>query len=276
MSIHTSHNNDYEGSDENFYRLFENANGLTTNNIAYDVVGYITYKSVRATFAHDPILYICDVGCYLGGSSARWHRQGGGSIRVLGVDIHMTNIQAARASHQHIENLSFQHMERNSAIPLLEERGYHAIFATFVLDTISQFEDVAQLCRNMVTALLPGGEITLLRLHPRSLSYKGEKPFREYIFNSKPVWSHGDPLRIQLTNDVGETIVIDDHYWQPEIIADVFREEGCHVTLFDLRLESDAVVVEALEKHIQASNAQHDMPEWSVPLYQIIQVKKHF
>lgn len=276
MNQHISPGNNYDVSDSSFYQSFQNATGLTTNNIAYEVVGSIAYSSMRARFASEAQLRICDVGCYLGSSSERWHRHGNrageGMVHVLGVDIHESNVRQAVVTYPHI---SFQHIERGSEIPLIGGHRYHGMFATFVLDTIHRFEDVEQLCRNMVRALLPGGEIYLLRLHPNSLQYEIGIPFQEYRLPSKSSWSHGDPLQIHLINEAGEAIAIDDRYWEPAAIAQVFEAAGCAVNCYDVSMDSTPLVAQELERQIEMSRLSRNMPEWSVPLYQIMRVQKH-
>jgi len=265
--------NNYDVSKDATYQSFENGTGATTDNVAYEVMGKIAYQSLWATFMNIQRLLICDVGCYLGGSSARWHQQGDGVVQVVGVDIHPMNIQKASATYLHVQNLSFRHMEASGPIPLHKGRLYHGMFATFVLDTIHSFEDVEQLCRNMVAALLPRGEIYLLRLHPNSLSYLGQ--FQQYRLQPKPIWSHGDLLSIELLNETRASIFIEDRYWEPEKVIDVFRLLGCEVELIDLSFHADEWVFKQLEIHIEKSGLVQNMPEWFVPLYQIMRVRKH-
>jgi len=266
-------NNNYEVSDDNFYRSFENGLGLTTNHVAYEVLGAVSRHYLNKTFPNQQ-LRLCDVGCYLGGTSARWHQHYQDEAQVIGVDIHESNIRIARSTYKQIERLSFQFMKRGGAIPLLDKQLYHGIFTTFVLDTIHNFNDVVQLCKNMVSALLPGGEIYLLRLHPKALCYSGS--FREYQVNTKQEWEHGDSLHIKLIRDDGQTIEIDDCFWQPAKIQDVFVVSGCDVQIMDISFQSESVLVQHLERQIQQVNLPSIMPEWTVPLYQIMRAKKSY
>lgn len=271
MSKQISPNSDYNIADENFYRLFENGIALTTDDIAYEIVGSISQEFMTKAFAEKP-LRICDVGCYLGGSSARWHQHYQGRAEVVGVDIHASNIQIARSSYEQVEGLSFQHIKPGAVIPLIENQPYHAMFATFVLDTIHNFDDVIQLCQNMVSALIPDGEIYLLRLHPNALRYGGT--FQEYQLNTKQDWSHGDPLLVKLIRADGDSIEIDDRFWHPSKIKDIFHSVSCDVEMMDVSFNSHPVVVKHLEMQVEKMNLGSTIPEWVVPLYQIIRVRK--
>ncbi len=122
--------------------------------------------------------------------TARWWEYGQkhGAVEVLGTDIHPKNVHHASEKYPHI---TFKHMAIGAEIPLLNYQPYHLIFATFVLDTIGHFDDVAQLCHRMIDALASHGTIMLLRLHPHAL--QSTEIFREYEFVTKLSWTHGEP-----------------------------------------------------------------------------------
>jgi len=278
MSDPSASQHDYNAQQDASYQTFEGGSGSLTDQVAYRILGDIAFKSVNPFFSNEPILRVCDVGSYLGGSSAHWLASGQSNlarytrVQVLGTDIYESNIRRASEKYQHFTDLQFQFMSPGGEIPCIEERPYHLIFAAFVLDTIASFDNVSILCRRMVEALEPQGEIYMLRLHPNALMSR--RLFCDYFVDPRPVWQHGDPLNIQLTTRGGKSIKINDTYWEPSRICDVFASVGCQATLLDVSLHGSPSMQQHLEYGIANVSLASDMSEWHVPLYQIIQVKK--
>jgi hypothetical protein len=214
---------------------------------------------------------VCDVGCYLGASSNRWKQYENNldqTVQVLGTDIHASNIRQATEAYP---GITFQLMEDGGKIPLLDNHRYQLMFATFVLDTIPQFNDVSRLCARMVEALVNGGTLILLRLHPNALT--SNAPFQEYRLPVSTVWSHGDSMPIQLVQTGGDTVNIHDTFWHPERIENLFEDQGCAVEQIPLHVQNLRVqpyLAHLLEQYDLSSS----MPEWTVPLYQLIRIVK--
>jgi len=255
---------------EQQYAYFENAIGLPINSVPLALLGEIAFENLRSKFPSSDCLNVCDVGCYLGSTSLRW-AQHGNDIQVLGTDIYESNITHAVDKYQHVHNLQFKHMQRGHAIPLLNGQKYHAVFATFVIDTIHDYDDVEQLCRNMVDALVDHGEIYLLRLHPNSL--RSQAGFQEYELPKKSTWTHGDELLVQLTKENGKKMVIEDRYWDPNHISKLFRQSGCQVNLIEVSLKDSSPIQGKLMQHLHQVGIASDLPEWTIPLYQFIRVQ---
>jgi SAM-dependent methyltransferase len=258
------------------YEVFENALGLPTNDIAYKVAGILAFENTIKTFS-DLDLRVGDVGCFTGGTTARWMQLGkthaeGRRVQVLGTDIHQGNVDLAAQEYQHLTGVQFRFMDTGNEIPRIDDRLYHLLLATFVLDTIPSFADVMILCRNMVAALEVGGTLYLLRLHP--VAIKSGITFGEYHIHPREKWVHGDPLTIELTNQKQRTITINDSFWEPERIAEVLSNLGCVVQLMDLGLDPESLVHEHLCREVAAVGLSLDLPEWSVPLYQLICAKR--
>jgi hypothetical protein len=124
----------------------------------------------------------------------------------------------------------------------------------------------------MTAALRSKGELYLLRLHPKSLSYKGR--FSGYELPGRPNWQHGDLQEVCLIT--GEKPVkIYDHFWQPERVAQVFLTLGCECQFVDLAYDSPIEKVRnKLITLLEAYKLDQAMPEWTVPLYQLVRVWK--
>jgi 2-polyprenyl-3-methyl-5-hydroxy-6-metoxy-1,4-benzoquinol methylase len=198
--------------------------------------------------------------------------EGRHAIYALGTDIHADNIQSAAEKYQTESDVRFQVMNAGDPLPRIGDADYHLIFASFVLDTIAHFEDVSTLCRRMVEALRPEGEIYILRLHPAAL--RSQQVFTEYRIEPREAWVHGDPLEIHITQTTGQSIHIHDTFWEPTQIAEVFKSAGCEVSLLDVSLTGESAVVRHLRDALINLNLQPEMPEWHVPMYQIIQAQR--
>jgi hypothetical protein len=99
-------NSNYDYGKDPFYQRVENGKGIISDEIAYRVLGNWSFSNISAMFLDRPTLYLCDVGCYLGGSTARWARYSMGISKrtmILGTDIHPNNIEQARKDYGHIE-----------------------------------------------------------------------------------------------------------------------------------------------------------------------------
>lgn len=265
----------YDLGNTDHFKGFDNAGGLITNEVAYEVTGYMAFQALIDAFPPETELRIGDVGCFLGNGTARWatHAQrmmNGRGYQILGMDIFAENV--ARATHTYGENprLKFALYEKTQLLPLIDNQPYHLIFAIFALDTIADFDEVKRLCSAMYSALGRGGEIYLLRLHPQSLCYAGR--FQEYLMNTKAEWSHGDSLLVELSRRDGTKIELQDTYWEPKQIGDLFLAEGCQVDYLQLTLNSQAS--EWLKYVMAHLNVNPDLPEWYVPLYQLIRIKR--
>jgi hypothetical protein len=268
--------NPYNFQQNTGYQQFENGKGAPTNEIGYRVVGKIAFDNTGKSFNDSVSLRVCDVGCYLGSSSARWLTMGQtnytGNVQVMGTDIHSANLLYATQKYRNIPNLQFQSMAIGGSLPLIDDKHYHLIFATFVLDTILSFADVTMLCRRMVEALETGGDIYLLRLHPNALS--ASVKFRDYSIVPRTNWEHGDPLYIRMSSADNQTINIYDRFWEPGQISDVFAAMNCEVELLPISWNGTETVKLVLQNLLAQEHIPTDMPEWTVPLFQIIRIKK--
>jgi hypothetical protein len=264
----------YDLSQDGFYKGIENASASLTDEVAYRVLGHLAFRDLNENFGTLDSIRVCDVGCYTGGSTIRWLYTGkslnpNSTVNVLGFDLHEDTILEARENYPERPNLVFVKKDLPDPIPLINGELYHVMFAPFVLETIKDFGDVRRLCSQMIEGLVEGGSIYFLRLHPNALMYEGA--FRDYTLPRKDHWTHGDQFRIRLA---GQTNDIKDHFWQPEQVAQVFTEQGCQVDLISLNWESSPQIVDLLKGFIASIRLDDEMPEWIVPLYQIIRVVK--
>lgn len=266
----------YDLGNTDHFMGFDNAGGLITNEVAYEVTGYMAFQALIDAFPSETELRIGDIGCFLGSSTARWatHAQrmmNGKAYRILGMDIFAENVARATRTYGENPRLKFALYEKTQILPLIDNQPYHLIFAIFVLDTIADFDEVKRLCSAMFSALEISGEIYLLRLHPQSLCFEGR--FQEYLMNTKPEWSHGDSLLVELSRRDGTKIDLQDTYWEPEQIGDLFLAKGCEVDYLPLTLNSQTA--EWLKYVLVRLNVRQDLPEWQVPLYQLIRIKRN-
>ena len=163
----------YDTSEDGFYKGIENASASLTDEVAYRVLGHFGFNSLRNRFGPLDEIRVCDVGCYTGGSTIRWLYTGkalnpGSVVKVLGFDLHEETLAEARENYPDRPNLFFCRKDADDPIPLIEDQNYHLMFAPFVLETIKDFEDVERLCSQIVDALVEGGEVYFLRLHPNA------------------------------------------------------------------------------------------------------------
>jgi 2-polyprenyl-3-methyl-5-hydroxy-6-metoxy-1,4-benzoquinol methylase len=268
----------YSVNDDKRYIEFESASGLPGNEVSYRVTGHLAFERAFQSFSSDSVLRICDVGCFLGASTLRWFKTGQEmsterhAIHTLGTDIHADNIHIASEKYLAEPNVSFQVMTAGGELPRIGDANYHLIFASFVLDTIAHFEEVRTLCHRMVEALMPQGEIYILRLHPAAL--RSQQVFTEYRIEPRETWIHGDPLDIHITQTTGQSVHIHDTFWEPTQIAKVFRSAGCEVTMLDVSLMGESTVIRHLHNALVSLNLPPHMPEWHTPLYQIIKATR--
>jgi SAM-dependent methyltransferase len=264
----------YDTSEDGFYKGIENASASQTDEVAYRVIGHLGFHNLNDHVGSLEEVRVCDVGCYTGGTTIRWLYTGkalnkASVVKVLGFDVHEDTILEAHENYPDRPNLFFCKKDPADPIPLVEDQPYHLMFAPFVLETINDFDDVQSLCCQMVNALDERGEIYFLRLHPRALQYADG--FRDYSITTRETWTHGDTFQIRLA---GQARLIQDRFWQPEQIAEIFSEKECQVELMPISWEASPKVIELLKGFIAATRLDDDMAEWSVPLYQIIRVVK--
>lgn len=263
----------YDTSEDNFYKGIENASASQTDEVAYRVIGHLGFHSLHDQLGSLDEIRVCDVGCYTGGTTIRWLYTGKalnktGVVKVLGFDLHEDTILEARENYPDRPNLFFCKKDPADSIPLIGDQPYHLMFALFVLETIKDFDDVKRLCCQMVNALIDGGELYFLRLHPDALKQEG---FRDYSITTRNTWTHGDTFQIQLA---GQSNLIKDHFWEPEQIAAIFTDKGCHVDLIPISWDSSPQIIDLLKGFIAATRLDEAMADWRVPLYQIIRVVK--
>jgi SAM-dependent methyltransferase len=268
-----------------FYIEVENGQGIVTNEVAYHVLGEIAFKHiVRKTeilpaFAPDCELLIGDIGCFLGASSRRWLEVGTRysdksdlSLKVLGVDIYSENISIARERFRGIPRLFFETMVKNGPIPKIETQRYQLLFSTFVLEAIARWDEVTALCKHMVAALVPDGELYILRLHPASFASQAQ--FDGYDLHATLPLKDGDHIDVELTTDVGERIALEDTYWSPNSLQTLFEACDCQVQPIDLAIGAPNGYQNLLTDTIQKFDAQTDKANWTAPLFQILRVIK--
>jgi hypothetical protein len=265
------------------YLPFENGQG-TTDEIAYQVLGQLAFASICKkshdilTFATNHRIYVADIGCYLGGSTLRWYRVGqdfarifGLSVAVLGSDIYIENIVTAQGKYAGDEGIRFEYMQKNQAIPMYTNQGYHLIFSTFVIDTIGDLQDVVALIKNMITALIDHGELYMLRLHSNSLA--SSSTFTQYRIECRQPMHDGEKFSVHLTGETGEVSLLDT-FWSLPTLMRIYAEIGCHVEVIDLISHPDHPIYPLLIATINGNGLSSDMAEWHVPLYQILRITK--
>jgi len=262
----------------NSYQNFENGTGSLTDEVAYRILGKIAFTHAVGAFRGSSPLRVCDIGCFLGSSSVRWLTMGQAlaadqsQVQVVGLDIYESNIQKATETYRHLTDIQFRAMLRGGAIPRIENRGYHLLFAAFVIDTITSFEDVSVLCEHMVESLEPHGKIYVLRLHPNGV--KSKASFHDYHIESRANWQHGDPLNIQISNQESKTIHLEDTFWETSRICDIFTSLRCESEPLSVSTTGLPSMQEYFTREVLSLGLPLEMVEWHVPLYQIIQVKK--
>lgn len=82
-----------------------------------------------------------------------------------------------------------------------------------------------------------------------------------------------NPMPIQLGHRNSQRIYIPDTFWQPERIGDIFLVYGFDVQFHPVHIHH-APIQDNLKEAIQQHNLSADMPEWTTPLYQIIQITR--
>lgn len=263
----------YDLSHSDSYKHSENATSSPTNEVAYRLLGHLAFQHVAQHFNTSSELRVADVGCYTGGTTIRWLYTGRSLckthlVKVLGFDIHASLIAQARENYPNRSHLSFVLKRPDEPLPLIDDQPYHLIFAPFVVETIPTFDEVTHLYSQLIGGLVQGGELYFLRLHPNALTYQGV--FRDYGLTSKPTWAHGDLFDVRLADHTN----LIDRFWSPDIIASWFEARGCSVEMIPIQWAAESAVEELLRTFIEATHLDQGMPEWSVPLYQIIRVVK--
>ncbi|NJR12879.1 class I SAM-dependent methyltransferase [bacterium] len=266
---------DYDLSQDDFYKSLENATASVTNEVAYRLTGHFAFQNIYATFGVTDELRVTDVGCYTGGSTIRWLHtsrtlQPKTPLQILGFDVYEATIAQANENYGGRAGLSFVHKPLAQALPLINDAPYHLMFATFVLETITDYEQVRTLCSQLVAGLLPQGEIYFLRLHPNALTYQGT--FRDYRLRERRPLTHGETFRVRLAGHNKEFL---DHYWQPEELSRFFTAQGCTVHLIPMSWDAPNAMTALLKQITAATRVEDTLPEWTVPLYQIIRVVKN-
>ncbi|GEM_PF-1121979 len=264
----------YDTSEDDFYKGIENASASVTDEVAYRLMAHLGFHGLQEHFGPLDEIRVADVGCYTGGSTIRWLKTGqalytNSVVKVLGFDLHEETVAEARQNYPDQPHLFFARKDLADPMLLIDGQPYHLMFAPFVVETIEAFDEVQRLCTQMLDALAGNGELYFLRLHPDALTYADV--FRDYHVPTRDTWTHGDSFKIRLA---GQTEYMNDHFWKPEQIARLFSDQGCHVDLIPVGWDASDAIVDLLKGFIDATQLDADMPEWSVPLYQIIRVVK--
>lgn len=264
----------YDLSNDDSYKSVENASSSPTNETVYRLIGQLGFSKMTAHLGPLAEIRVADVGCYTGGTTIRWLYTGKALnkqsvVKVLGFDLHAATIAEAHENYPDRPNLFFVEKPLNDPVPLIDGQPYHLMFAAFVVETISTFDDVKLLCSQLVDALLSGGEIYFLRLHPQAL--KSGETFQDYTLPQRETWAHGDTFPVRLAGHSKDLI---DRFWEPEQLVQVFADLGCRAELIPIQQGVSPVINELLTRFISATRLVEDMPEWTVPLYQIVRVVK--